>query len=245
MRAVCPATVSILINILSKWECNVELRSIALKCFAKMTIVLHRSSPVERQIDLLTVCQLYLDVIQSLTNTKEFLTRPFDDKFDLSTNDERYIDLNALTSAIDNIKCILSEDQSRAPICYAMIEANFLSILVNIPKQIRQWEFDTQKLAASVVHAIVLLTRASTTAMNSLRANSYITQLFSGVRSLGKPTKALVERCIDLAFNEEKNEVAAGEVVLNLIEWIKDMHMNDQSYVSERLVDICTKNLMR
>lgn len=245
MRAVCPATVSILVNILSKWECNVELRSVALRCFAKMAIVLHRSSPVERQIDLLTVCQLYLDVVQSLLKSKEFLTRPFDEKFDLSGSDERYVDLNALSAAIDNIECILSEGQSRTPICYAMIEANFIPVLIGVPKLVKQWELDTQKLAASVVRAIVILSRTSPTELSSLRMNANINQLFSGVRSLGRPSKRVVQCCIDLAFNQEKNEVASGEVVINLVEWMKDMHMDDQAYVSERLIDICTKNLTR
>ena len=47
MRAICPATVSILSNILSKWECNAEIRKTGLKCYALMAIVLQRSSPEE------------------------------------------------------------------------------------------------------------------------------------------------------------------------------------------------------
>lgn len=47
MRAICPATVSVLKNILSKWECNSDIRKPALKCFAIMAIVLQRSSPEE------------------------------------------------------------------------------------------------------------------------------------------------------------------------------------------------------
>lgn len=47
MRAICPATVSMLINLISKWHCDAELRKASLKCYALMAIVLQRSSPVE------------------------------------------------------------------------------------------------------------------------------------------------------------------------------------------------------
>lgn len=47
MRAICPATVSVLTEILSKWECNANIRETGLKCFAIMAIVLQRSSPEE------------------------------------------------------------------------------------------------------------------------------------------------------------------------------------------------------
>lgn len=46
-RAVCPATVSVVIDVLSKWECNRDIRELALKCFALMAIVLQRTSPEE------------------------------------------------------------------------------------------------------------------------------------------------------------------------------------------------------
>lgn len=242
-RAVCPATISVLVNILSKWECNAELRKISLKCFAKMAIVLHRSSPVERQIELLTVCQLYLSVIDTLLNTKQFMARPFDEKFDLAGNGDVYMDLNALSAAIDNIECILSENQSRAPICYAMVEANFIPMLANVPKKVKQWEFDTQKLVASIAKAIVLLSRTSDMVVTILKCSRHIDTLFAGLRALGKPSRALVKRCIELAYDDQKCEIVFGEVVTHMLEWIKDMHDAEQSYVAETLLKISTQNL--
>lgn len=240
---MCPATVSVLINILSKWECNAELRNVSLKCIAKMAIVLHRSSPVERQIELLTICQMYLGVVESLLGTKQFSARPFDEKFDLDGNDEMYIDLNALTAAIDNVECMLSETQSRAPICYAMVEANFIPMLANVPKKVKQWEFDTQKLAASVANAIVLLSRTSDLVVTNLKHSRHIDTVFAGFRAMGKPSRTLVERCLELAYDEKKAEIVFGEVVSHMIGWIKDMHDAEQMYVAETLLKVSTQNL--
>lgn len=241
MRAVSPATVHVLKNILSKWECNAELRNISLKCFAKMAIVLHRSSPVERQIELLTICQLYLDVIFALLKTEQFLTRPLDEKFDIFHNEENHIDLNALTAVIDNIECMLSESQSRTQICNAICEANFISALAIIPKQVKQWEIDTQKLAATVVKAIVFLSRDSS--QTNLVNSSNISNLFAGIKSLGKPSKLLIEKCIDLAYDEKKNEIILGKVITHLLVWIKDMNENEQIFVTETMLRICVRNL--
>lgn len=209
-----------------------------------MAIVLHRSSPVERQIELLTICQMYLGVIDTLLNTKQFLARPFDDKFDLDGNDDIYIDLNALSAAIENVACFLSEQQSRAPICYAMVEANFIPMLVNVPKKVKQWEFDTQKMAASVANAIVLLSRTADLVVINLKNSRHIDTLFAGFRALGKPSRALVERCIELAYDEKKSEIVFGIVVIHMIEWIKDMHETEQTYSAETLLKISTQNLM-
>lgn len=243
MRAISPATVTVLINTLSKWECNPDLRQITLKCFAQMAIVLHRSSPAERQIDLLTMCQLYLDVINTLLKTKQFLTKPFDEKFDIGSNEDSCIDLNSLSAVIDNIECMLSEKQSRTQISYAIVETNFIDVLTNIPKQIKAWEFDAQKLTVCILRALVLLSRTSPQIKANLKTTSNISTLFAGIKALGKPTKNIVTMLIKLAYNEEKNEILFGSVIKKLVEWIKDMHENEQTYVSDVLLKICTQNL--
>lgn len=243
MRAVCPATISVLINILSKWECNAELREIVLKCFAKMVIVLHRSNPVERQIDLLTVFQLYLDVMLSLLKTRQFERRPFEEKFDVDTNNDDYIDLNALTAVIDNIESILSEKQSRLPICLVIIEANYIPSLTIIPKRVQKWEFDRQKLATSVIQALALLRRTAPKVTNILCNSPHIVTLFDGVKSLGKPANALIEQCIELAYDAEKKEIIFGEIMTHLVGWIKDMHETEQLFVAETLYKVCSQNI--
>lgn len=244
MKAVCPATVTVLLEILSKWECNAELRDIALKCFAKMVIVLHRSNPVERQIDLLMVFQLYLDMILTLLKTRQFERRPFDEKFDVTaSNDDDYIDLNALTNVIDNIENILSETQSRLPISTIIIEANYIATLAGIPKRVQKWEFDRQKLATSVIRALAMLRRTISNATNLYCMTPHISTLFDGIKLLGKPTKILIKQCIELAYDSDKKEIIFGEIATHLVSWIKDMQENEQLFIGETLYRICSQNI--
>lgn len=244
MRAVCPATVTVLINILSKWECNAELRVIVLKCFAKMVIVLHRSNPVERQIDVLTVFQSYLDVIQTLLKTRQFDRRPFDEKFNVGTSaDTDYVDVNALTAVVDNMDSILSESQSRLPICHVIVEAHYIATLTSIPKRVHKWDFDRQKLAASVVRALALLRSIAPNMVTDSANQAHIATLFDGLKLLGKPSKALVEQCIELAYDANKKDILFGEIIAYLVSWIRDMHEPEQLYVAETLYRICSQNM--
>lgn len=210
-----------------------------------MAIVLQRSSPAERQIELLTICQLYLDVIYSLLKTKQFLSKPFEEKFNLAADENGdTIDLSALTAAVDNIEILLSDKVSRTQICYAIVEANFVGTFANIPRQVKQWDFDSQTLAASIIRAMVLLSRSSSQIVANLKTTKNIMNLFSGIRTLGKPSRRLLKTCISLAYNEEKKEVIFPEVITKLIEWVKDMHENEQNYVSEELLKVCVQNLI-
>lgn len=246
MRAVCPATVTVLINILSKWECNAKLRSIILKCFAQMIIILHRSNPVERQIDLLMAFQFYLDMILTLLKTRQFERRPFEEKFDVDANhdENNYIDVNALTATVDNIECILSETQSRHPISQVIVDAHFIPTLTSIPKRVQKWEFDRQMLATSVIKALAMLRRTALIATNNVLSNTiHIGILFEGIKSLGKPIKTLIEQCIELAYDSEKKEIIYGEIIMELVSWIKDMNKCEQLYVAETMLKICSQNV--
>lgn len=244
MKAVGPATVSLLIGILSKWECNSALRSIILKCLAKMVYVLFRSSPVERQIDLVTVFQMYLDVIFNLLKTHQFDRRPFDEKFNVQADDDDdYIDLNALTATIDNIAAFSLEEQSRLQICSGVVDANFIPTLAGIPKRIQKWEFDRQKVATSVVRAMALLRQTMPVVANILCNAQHITTLFDGIKALGKPTHELVAQCIEFAYDKSKGEIVFGEIIVHLVDWIKDMREPEQVFAAESLVAICSENL--
>lgn len=243
MRAVSPATVSVLISVLSKWECDSDLRAMILRCFAKMVIVLYRATAVERQIDLLTVFQLYLDVILTLLKTRQFERRPFEEKFDLTTNTDTCIDLNAMTAVVENIAYTLSDNQSRLQICNVLIDANYLATLAAIPKRIQKWEFDKQKLATSVVKTIAILRRTAPAVVNILCNSSHIRTLFEGIKTLGKPSDLLIQQCIELAYDADHKEIVFGEIITYLVDWIREMQMNEQVYVAETLLQICSQNL--
>lgn len=49
--------------------------------------------------------------------------------------------------------------------------------------------------------------------------------------------------CINLAYNEERGEIVYAEVIVKLLEWIKDMNDNEQVFLAESILNICAENL--
>lgn len=150
-------------DVLAKWECNRSIRELALKCVALMAIVLQRTSPVEvktnkirrifayhlkranilqRQIELVTICQLYIEAVESLLRTNHFITKSMSEKFEISHDDadddaEDYIDPSALVTSVGIVRLLLSRPQCSRSICAALIEVHFIQTLCAIPKKIK------------------------------------------------------------------------------------------------------------
>lgn len=67
--------------------------------------------------------------------------------------------------------------------------------------------------------------------------------LFGGLKTLGKPSQKLIKMCINLAYNEERGEIIYPEVMVKLLEWIKDMTDDEQVFLAESILNICAENL--
>lgn len=88
-----------------------------------------------------------------------------------------------------------------------------------------------------------LLTSESNSIASILKSSRSIPVLFTGLKTLGKPTQKLLKMCINLAYNEERGEIVFAEVMVNLLEWIKDMTDDEQVFLSESILNICAENL--
>ncbi|KAM7358806.1 neurobeachin-like protein 1 isoform 2-T3 [Cochliomyia hominivorax] len=249
MRAICPATVSILIKILSQWETSNDLRIVTLRCCALMIIVLQKSSPEERQIDLITLIKLYCDVLDKLLKTDMFV-RTNGDTFDIgpssSSNDndpnDQTIDVKALDSSVDNINIFLSDVYSSLYICEAIEETNLVDILISIPKYVKNWNLNYAQLLIKVLKALASITRNSGRITENLRYYDKLGKLFNGLMEVGLPSIGLLEAAIDLAYNESMGLIVLPEVLTKLIDWLPEMDVREQTYLSDKILKACTDN---
>ncbi|KNC29634.1 hypothetical protein FF38_00632 [Lucilia cuprina] len=246
MRAICPATVSVLIKILSQWETNNNLRIVTLRCCALMIIVLQKSSPEERQIDLVTLIKLYCDVLDELLKT-EIFQRLTVDTFDIGSDDndpnyDQTIDVNALDSSVDNISVFLADVQSSSYICEAIEETNLVDILISIPKYVKCWNLNYAQLLMKVLKALAFITRNSLRITEHIRYYDKVGKLFMGLMEVGLPSVGLLEAAIELAYNAEMGLIVLPEVLTKLIEWLPEMDVREQTYLSEKILKACTDN---
>lgn len=141
LRAISPATISILIFLISRWDCEESLRRSALNCFAIMTHVLQKTSPDLRQIDLLTIFQMYINAMEDLLKTDHFKTKVTSESFQIGEDDDNKsgssIDVNALNAVIGNIMAFVTEQGNKNVVCIAILEAKFVPMLVTIPEAVK------------------------------------------------------------------------------------------------------------
>ncbi|GAB0094778.1 hypothetical protein DMENIID0001_101040 [Sergentomyia squamirostris] len=193
-RAVSPATVKIIVTLISTWECEAELRKVALKCFNLMVIVLLKATPETRQIELTTVMQNYHESIVMLLKTRHFIRKCQGESFEIADDTDSCINVGALHALIDNLKSLLQEPTVRAHVCEIMIDNNILNILIGVPNIIESWDIDRQSLMATCVRVLRHICWASHHQMSQ----STIEKLFQGLRLSGKPSRDLVAQLISL-----------------------------------------------
>uniref|UniRef100_A0A1B0DMF1 DUF4704 domain-containing protein n=1 Tax=Phlebotomus papatasi TaxID=29031 RepID=A0A1B0DMF1_PHLPP len=240
-RAVCPATVKIIVSLISSWECEMNLRRVALKCFNLMVIVLLKATPETRQIELTTVMQHYHESIVLLLKTKHFLRKSQGEVFEITDEGDPPIDVSALHALIDNLRSLLQEPTVRVNVCKIMIDNNILNILIGVPNIIEAWDVDRQGLMVTCVRVLRHICWAS-----QHRVTKPATEkLFRGLRLNGKPSRDLVAELID--FTEALNDelFINCNVMREIIAWLGDFGEKEQQFAVKLLLDICTKNTTR
>ncbi|XP_017135675.1 neurobeachin-like protein 1 isoform X1 [Drosophila miranda] len=240
MKAICPATVSITMGILRQWESGNSLRRVALNCYALMVIVLQKSSPEERQIDLVTLVQLYCDALQELLATKHFDSG--DISFDIAIEEDQdvVIDMAALSDTVAAVKLFLTGGED---ISESIGETNLLELLTNLPKIIMPWHIAHSSSLCSTMEALATLTRHSLPSANQLRQGERIEKLFASLRefSIG-PSVALLETCFMLGYDESKHLLLMPEVMLQLLHWLPTLQEREQLRVTNMVLKGCTDN---
>lgn len=206
-----------------------------------MNIVLQRSSPEHRQIEMLTILQLYLDAIRELLKTDRFTSaRTFEASFEISqdSEDDDCVDVNALGSLIYNLADMLRDPESRGQISGTIYEANFIPLLIDIPKQIQIWKIDLQNFDTTLLQTLTVLTRSSTIMNDLLSEMMNVNKLFEGLKLHGKPSLRLIMECLNLGYDFDKKIITNGRIIVGLVEWIVDMADLEQNMLSENLLKI-------
>uniref|UniRef100_A0A182W0M1 DUF4704 domain-containing protein n=1 Tax=Anopheles minimus TaxID=112268 RepID=A0A182W0M1_9DIPT len=198
----------------------------------------------QRQIDLLTIFQLYIGSIRDLLSTEHFLTKCSSvGSFELSHDDDNYIDVGALCSALAIIREFIPDHSNKLILCNALFEAKFLANLVQIPEQVKKWNIDHQTLGTVLVETLQKLCYNSEKMQYNLMHTNYINVLFDGLRSFGKPSSSLITQCLGFAFDEHDMRQVNPVVVIKLIEWIPLMGEAEQNMLSEVLLKKCASTM--
>lgn len=152
------------------------------------------------------------------------------------------LDINALELTVQNITILLSEPESCTQICNAIEETNMINLLIGIPNCIHDWTIDYNNLLLKTVLSLATIVHNSSRVINQISYYDKITKFFDGLMKLGLPSLALIEGCVDLAFDKRMGIILLPEVIIKLIGWLPEMASREQDTLSELILKACTYN---
>lgn len=202
-----------------------------MHCFSLSLLVLQKSSPEQRQIDLLTMLQNYTQSMEKLLKITHFSKDSSEtEKFQLQDDNNETLDVNALNNTIQNVASFLRNSINKIIMGSIILEAKILPLLIGIPQNVKNWNIDLQTLASTLIKTITFLCAESEEIQHFMVLPDNIHKLFINLRLMIKPNHNVVEECLRFAFLDEINLNAA--VVGKLIEWLVSMSHQEQDYLS-------------
>lgn len=237
---ICPATSNVIMRLISNWTVDGKVRQRALDNLNIMLIVLLKSNPVERQIEVDVVIQEYLDAIGALIETHN-----------QKSSEPSVVtcwDTSALLSLLQNFVVLLSETSTATSLCHVLLKANVMAALVTVPERMRSSLFDVEMIircTAVVVEVFTVVVRC----VDVQVPPKVIKKLFVGIRNVTSSQtgncKELVVKCLELATNPNDSLAIDSFVVKELFQWVPELNSIEQELITVSLSDICTRNSNR
>ncbi|KAJ9577825.1 hypothetical protein L9F63_025312, partial [Diploptera punctata] len=197
LRAICPATVNIIMGIVSHSKANTQVRRTAVQCFVIMVQVLNKSSPDQRQIEVGTIIQLYQDSVM------ELVTSEWHEK-----------SLQTL--------CEVTQEQ----IQQVMVDNHMLHTIITIIEECARFPSEKQILVSECIKTMTAMLIGSSIGKERLTKSAGYERLFSALKNVGQPSKELLHALLAMAAEEELSEQSKlmnADVLLAMVRWLADI----------------------
>ncbi|KAE8751100.1 hypothetical protein FOCC_FOCC002185 [Frankliniella occidentalis] len=251
LRAICPATVNMIIAVVGNLATPPELRYHALQCFVLMARVLLKSSPDQRQIEVGTMVQLIRDLL--IREVKEGSW----------TSDS----IHALTQIVSAVKALLvwplppkksqahNISYSHAQALHAhmqqlLLDCQIPDALILLLNESASKNMEKQSLAVEVVRVFSALLAGSNSVKERLLKTDVYTRIADALRSLGDPKRPLLRALLALATeenechsSESENVLKNGHALLVLLRWLPAVPDVDQVWLAENIAKLCNASL--
>ncbi|XP_069696226.1 neurobeachin-like protein 1 isoform X2 [Periplaneta americana] len=229
LRAICPATVNIVMGVVSHSKANTDVRRTAIQCFVMMVQVLDKSSPDQRQIEVGTIIQLYQDSMM-----------------ELFMNDWVGKTSQTLCEVVSALRSLLTDPRTQEQIQRVMIDNHMLDTIITIIEESVSFTFEKQMLASECVKTITAMLIGSTIGKEMLMKTAGYERLFSALKAVGQPSKELLHALLTMASEEEPSHgsrLMNADVLLPTIRWLGDIDAEDQQWLAEAIYQLSTSNL--
>ncbi|XP_067013553.2 neurobeachin-like protein 1 [Anabrus simplex] len=229
LRAICPATVNIVMSVVSHTNASWEVRHTAVQCFVMMVHVLNQSSPDQRQIEVGTIVQLYQDAMMELV-----------------TGDWHEKSSDMLCEIVNALQKLMSDTQTQAQIQQVMVDNQMLETLSTIIEESLRFPSGNQQLATVCVDTMTVMLSGSSKGKERMLMTEGYDRLFLGLRALGQPSRDLLQALLSMATEGEEpenNRLKNAEALLLLVQWLVEVDQEDQLWLAISVYQLCTASL--
>ncbi|XP_071441260.1 neurobeachin-like protein 1 [Hetaerina americana] len=230
LRAICPATINILMGAITHPDVDESVCAVAFKCFIIMAHVLQKSSPEERQVELAMILQLYHSTIRTLFSQVKNYEKP----------KILFLSISTLGSILD------VSDRVRNPLQESLIEIGFPELIVSVLEGNKDFSSSAQqKLAVISVNSLTKLLSGNSKGKEKFSKAGAYDRLFNVIISIGKPSDDLLKALFLLAVDGKlHNNLQNSEVVIFLLHNMNIIETSRQKKVCSSLLQICTSHFL-
>ncbi|XP_053326637.1 neurobeachin-like protein 1 isoform X2 [Spea bombifrons] len=246
LQVISPATMEVLMRVLADcdtWDhCDGNEVSrkaeITLKCLTEVVHILLVSSSDQRQVEISTILENYFKLLNSDHSALPSLRR------------SRQWENRFITLQIKMLKCMTAMlNCADRPVLQAIfLNSNCFEHLIRLLQNCRVFQERLDCLTVNTIQALTAVKHKSPAAKEVFKERIGYTHLFEVLKSLGQPSRFLLEELFNMAVEGEHTSVGILGIsnvqpLLLLIRWLPEIESHDlQIFISDWLKRICCIN---
>ncbi|XP_068101120.1 neurobeachin-like protein 1 isoform X2 [Hyperolius riggenbachi] len=246
LQVISPATMEVLMRVLA--DCDTwddrdpeevsRKAELTLKCLTEVVHILLVSSSDQRQVEISTILENYFKLLNSDHSALPGLRRS-------RQWESRFITLQIkmLNCMTDMLNC------TDRPVLQAIfLNSNCFEHLVRLLQNCRVFQEQLDCLCVSTIKALTAVKHKSPGAKEVFKERIGYTHLLEVLKSLGQPSRMLLEELLNMAVESEHTTVGIYGIsnvqpLLLLIRWLPEIVSHDlQNFISDWLKRICCIN---
>eukprot|EP00058_Branchiostoma_floridae_P012964 XP_002598452.1 hypothetical protein BRAFLDRAFT_83269 [Branchiostoma floridae] len=243
LLAVSPASLEVLFTILSSgspaWQPegdDLEFTDLALKCLVKMVHTVHASSPEQRQVEVSSILEGFLQLLNKGSQTED---KPAAGK----TDKEVELQTKMLVIIPAMLDC-----RDRAALQAIFLGANCFENLMLLLKNVKVTKDTASAFQTAFIEAVAAILAGSSAAKETFKEFIGYDELLEHLRKFGQPTEKLLHQFLGMMVEGEfkpgtPQHIHNTKAVALLIQWVPELQSHDlQIWLTDSLRKVCSSS---
>lgn len=228
--AITPATLDILYYLLSDLLIPPQAKDVVLQCFSEIVHILCICRTDQRQIEISTILDGYVNTIIKICN--------------LNDADEHCTDAVNMIGTLQTILC----HRDNVSVRKVFQDMNYCEILLKLLENKTLEIKNQQEISSAVVSVITGFISKGALSKKHFICKYGFKQLCLNLQTLGQPSSKLIDCLFNLAADNISENTSIcirnGEIAVAIIDWLPNLESHElQSSCIDRLLNICKMDL--